>query len=359
MDNPQENFGFATVSSQGYVDQTAGLLLNLREFYPNTQIVICALDQATYRAFSLANDPHLTVVSAEIVWGPAVWRNIMARMNRAERAFATKSALCNWFLTHQATALLLLDSDLLFLDRIDDLLAKFSGCPAILVAGRHGMEEWAKSNRFGLFSAGIVGLTTDIIQEVKKWKVACFENCSAVPLSGVYYEQKYLDAFVNVPGVALIHDPGINISQTFLKLMAPYQDEKNQWRVKDGTPIRIFHASRAADKTFPLYKEKELFNQRGLEKLSLETTSDVHRQAPGAESQMAKIIRKISVGRYLTKVMNGIPLLSRKIMIVYRTLTIQELPFTEHRQKILCRKHQLAQTMRDDMAASKSKPVDD
>ena len=359
METAQENFGFATVSSQGYVDQTAGLLLNLREFYPNTQFVICALDQATYRAFSLANDPHLTVVSAEIVWGPAVWRNIMARMNRAERAFATKSALSDWFLTHQARSLLLLDSDLLFLDRIDDLLDLLGERAAILVAGRHGMGEWAKSNRFGLFSAGIVGLTTGVMQEVKKWKVACFENCSAVPLSGVYYEQKYLDAFVNVPGVALIHDPGINISQTFLKLMAPYQDEQNQWRVKDGTPIRIFHASRATDKTFPLYEEKELLNQRGLEKLSLETTSDVHRQAPGAESKMAKVIRKIAVGRYLTRVMNGVPLLSRKMMILYRTLTIRELPFTERLRETFLRKHQLSQTMRKETATPKSERVHD
>ena len=126
MNNSLKTFGFATVSSKGYVDQTAGLILNLRTFYPDTIIVVCTLDSIAFEAFSSLEDPSLLIVSGETVWGATFWRNISARMDRAERAFATKAALSAWFLEKVATSLLLLDSDLLFLDWIGLVLIQLS-----------------------------------------------------------------------------------------------------------------------------------------------------------------------------------------------------------------------------------------
>ncbi len=359
MNKTLEKFGFATVTSEGYIDQTAGLILNLRRFYPNIPIAICTLDKSAHTAFNSSDDPHLIVVTAEVVWGQAFWRNIIARMNRPELAFATKSALCDWFLNNHVTSLFLLDSDLLFLEPIDDLVSLLDSHPVVLVTSRHGIDEWDKSGRFGLFSAGIVGLTYNISLEIRKWKSACFDNCSAVPLSGTYYEQKYLDTFINIPRVALIHDLGINISQTFLKAMAPYQDSEQRWRVKDGTAIRIFHASRATDKGFPLYQKKELLNQEGLKVLSIATLDFTPRETLGSELNMAKIARRISIGRIWTNILNTVPYLSRKTMTLYRTCTLGELSLLDRFKETFIRKKTLLIRLQSQIIEAQTPSTDD
>ncbi|MEP4378188.1 MAG: hypothetical protein ABJ215_02080 [Alphaproteobacteria bacterium] len=348
MPDNAPDFAFATVTSQGYVDQTAGLLLNLREYYPDTTVVICALDDGAAAAFEAIEDSHLVTVTAETVWGPDCWRNMTARMTRAERAFATKSAICAWTLETQARSLLLLDSDLLFLDRTDDIVELLEDHPAVLVTGRHGVDEWSKAGRFGLFSAGVLGLSRSTLREVAIWKAACFNACTAVPLSGIYYEQKYLDPFLNLPGVALVHDPGINISQTFLKLLAPYQDDDGKWRVKGGTQIRIYHASRSSDDSFPLFQDKADWNRRGLEMMGLAPDDGAARQAPGLESGSAKLQRRLALGRRFTNIVDGLPGFLLRVMEIYRTLTLRDLPFKTRWHETFSRKKDLARALEDD-----------
>ena len=77
---------FATVASHNYIDQAAGLLINLRQYYPDSEIVICALDDATEQAFSRTDDQNLTCVPATTVWGEKYWRNLTCWMSIAERA---------------------------------------------------------------------------------------------------------------------------------------------------------------------------------------------------------------------------------------------------------------------------------
>lgn len=87
---------FATVASHGYIDQAAGLIVNLREFYPEARIVVCALDTATERAFAEIDDANVICAPAAEVWGEVFWRNMTSRMTMPERAFASKSALAAW-----------------------------------------------------------------------------------------------------------------------------------------------------------------------------------------------------------------------------------------------------------------------
>lgn len=359
MNNYLKTFGFATVSSKGYVDQTAGLILNLRTFYPDTTIVVCALDSTSFEAFSSLADPSLLIVSGETVWGATFWRNISARMDRAERAFATKAALSAWFLEKVAASLLLLDSDLLFLDRVDDLLNLLSKHPAMLVSGRHGIQSWNKSQRFGFFSAGVLGLTNNIIEEVKIWKAHCFENCSAIPLSGLYYEQKYLDSFVNIPNIAVVHDPGINISQTFLKRSHPYRDSEGRWCVSDGTRIRIFHASRSSDQDFSLYKDKQHINHQGLNKITTADDLTIRRQSRGAESMVATMFRRIAIGKFINYLLESTPIVLRKTMAIYRTLTIRELPLRERITETFLKKSRLLKTLHAESSSNHAQLKDD
>ena len=316
---------FATVTSRGYIDQAAGLLLNLREFYPAVEFVICALDADTERAFRNTGDPHVSCVSAVDVWGEDHWRNLTSRMSVPERAFASKSALVAWAVETRGHPVLLLDSDLLFLSRIDDIIEMLRSHPLLLVPGRHPWDAWRKTANFGLFSAGIVGVTPKAVPMARSWRAMCFEACMATSLSGLYYEQKYLDYFVSVDGLKILNDPGINVSQTLLKLLGPRRAGNGAWMVGEKTMLRIYHASRSTDDEFELARMKADYNRRGIATLGLgEGRSGPREQRTGNRIGFAALVRALGIGGALEGVANFMDRMSRGLITLHRVLTLHD-----------------------------------
>lgn len=326
------DFKFATVTSEGYVDQTAGLLLNLRDVHPDIGLIVCALDDQSYQAFA-AIDDGLEVVHAREVWGEDHWDNLHARMNRPERAFATKSALALWTLQQDASGVLVLDSDLLFLSATQDLVDTALSHDVLLVAARHSLRYWQKSHIFGLFSAGIVGFSRKGLPAAKAWKALCFDETRAAPSAGLFNEQKYLDYLVGFFDVAVIRDPGINVSPTVLQIVKPQLDADKVWRAKDGTPIRIFHYSRSTASDLPFAKAKSDYNERGLRHVygepSAGSKASEGPSRAGGGSGLSSIIRRIGVGRLymgIEKVMTAFP---RLLFTWHRILTEPHRTFRE------------------------------
>ncbi len=318
---------FATLASTGYVAHAAGLHLNLRRVHPEIPLVVGALDAGTRAAFVGHESEGLHCVDAVSLWGAECWDNMRCRMTRPERAFASKPALAEWTLLNVADAVVLLDSDLLFLDRVDDLLARFGEHSAILVPGRHPIRDWSKAHRFGLFSAGIIGLSRAALPAVRSWKALCFDNCTAMPMTGHYYEQTYLDAFVNLPGVSLVHDDGINVSQTILRRLAPHERPDGRWQSADGVRLRVFHASRSSDTAFPLYQAKMRLNDEGLAHLGVSDRRS--RSHPGRQSLVGRLVRHMHLGAALDRLARWVPRAARWSMESWRLLTVAERPLGE------------------------------
>jgi hypothetical protein len=344
--DPRRRIAFVTITSRGYIDQAAGLFLNLREFYPTAEFILCALDTATERAFANTANANLTCVSAVDIWGEDNWRNMTSRMSVPERAFASKSALVAWAVENREHPVLLLDSDLLFLSRIDDVIDCLQSHPLLLVPGRHPWDAWRKSANFGLFSAGIIGVAPAARAMTRAWRAMCFEACMATSLSGLYYEQKYLDYFVSVDGLKILNDPGINVSQTLLKLLAPQRLANGAWQVGDGTALRIYHASRSTDEEFELARIKADYNRRGLAAFGLSDTQRVPReQRTGNRIGLASFARALRIGSMLEGFAGALDRSSRGLITLHRVLTLHDHTLATRIKETFTRRRQLQATL--------------
>lgn len=345
------SFCFATVTSTGYVDQTAGLWLNLQAMHPGSPLVVCCLDDHAWNAFSPHIDDSLILVRASTVWGEANWVNLCARMTRPERAFATKAALAVWALEQGHEGVMVLDSDLLFEEPIPDLITDCLENQVLLVAARHNLRHWRKSNTFGLFSAGIVGFAAAGLRAARIWKAQAFDECRALPVDGLYNEQKYLDYLVGSFDVSIVRDIGINVSPSTLKLVNPRQNAQGRWEADDGTPIRVFHYSRSADSNLPFARSKVDLNRRGLEKLKagLPVASMAERMAVKAPPfSLARIVRLMRLGAAWDALPVLLARLSRVMFTLHRVLTLPDLTLPERWDQAFRRKQALHLKLEDE-----------
>jgi hypothetical protein len=325
MNDASSSITFSVVASKGYIGHTAGLLMNLREFYPRAEIIVCALDEATRTAFGDTGDAGLACPHASEIWGVENWRNITSRMSVPERAFASKSALVSWAVETRDKPTLLLDSDLLFLGPIDDIVEKLTGQGLLLVPGRHPWRDWKKTAQFGLFSAGVIGVGPGALPMARAWRAMCFDTCIASPFSGTYYEQKYLDYFVSEPSLEILNDSGINVSQTLLKLLAPRKDADGAWRVADGTALRIYHSSRSTNEEMELARLKSDYNRRGLAAFGLEQSAGAPREAKlGNKIGLAALIRLLRIGGALERVARLLDSSTRRLIMIHRVVTLHD-----------------------------------
>lgn len=278
---------FATVTSQGYIDQTAGLAVNLHQMHPDCPLVVCALDDAGATAFA-GRPGGAVMVRAEDAWGARHWANLRLRTNRRESAYASKSAIAVHVLAQDAAAVIVLDSDLLFIEPVADLIDRATRTDVLLTAARHDLATWRKSDTYGVYSAGIVGFAQSGRRAAAIWKALCFDETRALAADGLFNEQKYLDYLPGFFATDVIRDPGVNVSATVLARHAPKRDEAGRYRTADGHPIRVFHCSTTTDKSLELARMKLDLNASAMTRLGIDVpdvrTADAA-AAPAASSR--------------------------------------------------------------------------
>ena len=255
-------FCFSSISSSEYISETEGLIENIKKFYPQKKILICAIDQKSYNFFS--NNKKCNVFKAKSVWGEDCWKNLKCRMSTAEIAYATKSAFSYFILKKKFyKSTMMLDSDLLILHKIDDLIKFTIQFPVMLMSARHNLEDWRRTNEIGLFSAGIMGFSQRSLSGLKWWMIQCFDNTNINIFNGNYYEQKYLDYFIMNFETKIIRDLGINVSSTILDKTKPFFCKKKKtWFTSDKKLIRVFHQSRTTNHEIYELKKKFITSQK-------------------------------------------------------------------------------------------------
>jgi len=246
-------------------------------------------------------------------------------MSVAERAFATKAALTEWVVKNRNGPVLLLDSDLLLLDSVDDIINQLNTKSLILVPARHPWVNWRKSAQFGLFSAGFLAANTGALPGLQAWKLMCFTACTASRLGGIYYEQKYLDYLVTVDRLCILKDSGINVSQTLLKLLAPKKIANGRWVLNDGTPLRIYHCSRSTDDRLELAELKRAYNRMGVEQLGISVPAMQQREVRiGNRFGFAALTRFMRIGILLDRLALLLSRFSLNLIIFHRVFTLSD-----------------------------------
>ena len=251
----RNKFGFATITSKEYIQETVGLIGNLKRLYPEYSIFICSVDDFSYDYFNVKKHKIFNFNARE-VWKKIFWDNMSSRMLKRELAYASKSAFISYLLNNRLDSVILLDSDILIKSKIDDLINFSKSFSVTLTAARHPLVNWKRTNSTGIFSAGIIGFSKKGIDGVEWWKKECFDNTIMNEYQGLYNEQKYLDYLVGHFETKVILDDGINVSATIINSIKPYFSRKhNTWFTRSGKKIRVFHQSRATN--HKIYADKD------------------------------------------------------------------------------------------------------
>ncbi len=319
----QYDFCFCTVASRNYIVHAAGLWNNIREIHSSTPLVVLSLDDDTHEIFSGREEEGLISVPAEEAWGREYWHNIRMRSNVPESAYASKAALIHWILeSGLAASTILLDCDVVLLAPLHDLIEQCRNHDVLLVPTRHDLASWRRSQRAGLFSAGVVGISEQATYFAAGWKAMCFEQCMVLPIDGIYNEQKYLEYLIGNADTVIVRDPGVNVSATIFNVVRPEKDEEGVWRSADGKAIRMFHVSRTTDSEFELSRMKMDHDHRALEKLDGERYLPredvaVPRERDGKRSG-------ITLGRLFELAQGTTVRMFRRVMFMQRMLKSRE-----------------------------------
>ena len=253
-------FCFLIICSEKYILETIGLVRNINKFYPNYKVFVISLDLITKKQLLKFVKKKVTIISVENIWGERFFKNIECRMSMPEIAYATKSAAAYYLMKKYTDSLLILDADLLILEKIDDIINSAKKSDVTLISANRDLIDWRRSNDIGLFSAGVIGFSKNSIKGLHWWKCECFNHTNINIFFGNYYEQKFLDYFVINYNIKIIKDIGINLSSTFLKKVKPFFDrKKKKWLTENMVPIRIFHQSRVTN--HEIYKLKNTYLQ--------------------------------------------------------------------------------------------------
>ena len=247
------DFCFLTICSKNYISETIGLLRNLQKIYPHKKKYIVSLDKVTQEILTEKCKKICEILTLDNIWEKEYRINIECRMSVAEVAYSSKTAAVHFILKNYSKSVLLLDADLLILEKIDDIISFTKKNSITLTSSNQNLEEWKRTNDTGLFSAGVIGFSESSLNGVAWWKKQCFENTNINIFSGHYNEQKFLDFFLVNYDVKILRDSGINVSSTFLKKIKPFQ-KKGKWYTNKNNIIRIFHQSRSTD--HKIYEKK-------------------------------------------------------------------------------------------------------
>lgn len=289
----KSKFSFLIVCSKKYIHETVGLVRNINQLYPNYKIFIISLDVITKKKLLKLLKKNVSVLTVEKIWGDIFYKNLECRMSVPEIAYATKSAAAYYLIKKYTDSLLILDADLLILEKIDDVIRSVKKADVTLISANRDLIDWRRSNDIGLFSAGIIGFSKKSLEGILWWKSQCFNHTNINIFYGNYYEQKFLDYFVLNYNTKLIKDIGINLSSTFLRKAKPFYDKKKKkWLTIDKVPIRIFHQSRVTN--HKIYELKNLYLQ------------DFNLRINSSEIKQQKIIIRIDgIINYLRKILGN------------------------------------------------------
>ena len=264
----RNKFGFATITSSEYVKETLGLVGNLKKLYPKYPLYICSVDNFSHNYFNVMKNRPYNFIASQ-VWEKRFWNNMKSRMLKRELAYASKPAFIYFLLKKYLDTVVLLDSDILIKSKIDDLINYSKDFSITLVAARHPLRNWQRTNTTGIFSAGVIGFSKIAICGAEWWKQECFDNTVMNAYEGFYNEQKYLDYLIGHFETKVIRDDGINVSATTINNIKPYFSKKNNcWLTKGGRKIRLFHQSRATN--HKIYADKEFYIKFGCDFLGKE-----------------------------------------------------------------------------------------
>jgi len=160
---------------------------------------------------------------------------------------ALKPILLRYLLKHNFKSALLLDTDMLMLDPINDILEKVSEHALTLTPHLSKIEQTPVRTQqehqlllTGIYNGGFIGVSNraETLCFLDWWETRLNRHCIDNIHAGFHYDQRWLDFAPSfIADLYLIHDPGINTAYWNLSVSTEGQF------TTDEKPCRLFHFS--------------------------------------------------------------------------------------------------------------------
>jgi hypothetical protein len=244
---------YCTYFDRGFLAQGLALWRSLGKHDPDSVLWVLALDDFTAEVLREVGGTWLRVVPlAEVEADDAELAAAKANRTRVEYFFTLSPCWPRWLLArHGAQAgierLTYVDADMFFFANPEPVFAAMDAARASVLITEHRFPAWLRHYvKHGKFNVGVLSWRRDAAGQacLNDWRARCLEWCFDRLEPTRYADQKYLDAWPELLGSALLvlPHPGVNL--------APWNwaghtlsGENASLRV-DGEPLLLFHFAR-------------------------------------------------------------------------------------------------------------------
>ena len=232
---------YCTYFDRGFLIQGLALARSLARHDAAAQLWVLALDDFTADVLGEIGGPRLSVVRlGELEAGDAALATAKANRSRVEYYFTLSPCWPRWLLAlyPEIDRVTYVDADLFFFASPTPIFSAMDEAGASVLVTEHrfpaALQHYAQHGRFNV---GVLSWRNDAAGRacLDHWRVRCLAWCFDRVEAGNYADQKYLDAWPEQLGAALLvlQDPAVNL--------APWN-----WMTREAagvTPV-IFHFAR-------------------------------------------------------------------------------------------------------------------
>jgi len=237
-----------TIVSKNYLAYARVLARSLGRHHPDLPLHVLVVDCAD-GCFRASEEPF------EVLWlddlDLADLRTLRFRNSQQELLVSAKPLLLSHLLDLGFDRALLLDADMLVLDRLDPVLeAMQRGSPVLTPhlleppSGPDRIERELNILLSGTYNGGVVGVSDTAAggSFLEHWGERLATHCRSDVTRGMYFDQRWLD-FVpsHEPSLAVVRDPTVNVGHWALPERR--LEMEGETLLVGGRPCRLFHFS--------------------------------------------------------------------------------------------------------------------
>lgn len=211
---------YCTYFDRGFLAQGLALWRSLATHDPDSVLWVLALDDFTAEVLREIGGTWLRVVTlAEVEAGDGELAAAKANRTRVEYFFTLSPCWPRWLLAKypEIGRLTYLDADLFFFANPGPIFDAMDAARASVLVTAHRFPPWLRHyERHGKYNVGVVAWRNDVAGRacLDDWRARCLEWCFDRLEPTRYADQKYLDAWPERLGPALLVLPhaGVNLA---------------------------------------------------------------------------------------------------------------------------------------------------
>jgi len=234
---------YCTYFDSNYLVQGLTLYRSLAEHDPRSVLWVLCLDQKALDAIKGLDRADLRPVAlAELEQADPEVAATKERRSRVEYYFTISPAWPAFLLRRHPDIdrITYLDSDLLFFSTPDPIFDEMGNESVLII--EHGFPDHLRDlERHGRFNVGLLAFRNDKAGRdvLSRWRLQCIEWCYDRVEDGKFADQRYLDAWPNLPGVHVLRHKGAGLAPWN---WMNYRVQRSNAEVDvDDEPLIFFH----------------------------------------------------------------------------------------------------------------------